>query len=133
MGLQCGPDVGLDSPEGGSMKISRLGTLAFVLLLGASVMAQDISTRQMAQKTSHSRQTKIVRLTGKVSDDGTRFVEGASQRVWLIKNLEMLKGYEGQLAILKGETVRDSNGLQVLSIAHQVSYAANWGDSAFRR
>jgi hypothetical protein len=96
-------------------------------------MAQDISTRQMAQKTSHSRQTKIVRLTGKVSDDGTRFVEGASQRVWLIKNLEMLKGYEGQLAILKGETVRDSNGLQVLSIAHQVSYTANWGDSAFRR
>lgn len=117
--------------KGGGVNISRLGVLAFVLLLCAGVLAQE--TAKPAQQASHSRHTKIVRMAGKVSSDGTKFVEGASQRVWLVKNVEMLRGYEGQEANLRGQIAPETNAIQVLSIGAQVSYTANWGDSAFRR
>lgn len=113
------------------MKISRLRVFACVLLLCAGVLAQE--TTKPAQQASHSRHSKVVRMAGKVSSDGTKFVEGASQRVWLVKNVEMLKGYEGQEANLRGQVSPETNAIQVLSISPQVSYTANWGDSAFRR
>lgn len=70
---------------------------------------------------------------GQVSEDGTKFVENLSRKVWQISNLEMLKGYEGQSVELRGQAVPSTNLFLLLSIHPQVSYTARWSDSAFRR
>lgn len=109
------------------MKISRLGTVVFgLLLLYGSVIAQESGPYKTV------RRTKQLDMTGRISRDDT-FVESRSQRVYVIKNLEMIKGYEGQEVAVRVSTATDRSVIEVISIKRQVSYTANWGDSAFRR
>ena len=115
------------------MKASRLGILAFGLLLCGSVLAQQSDKGNIVGKDSYGRRAKAVDMTGKVSNDGNTFAEGRSQRVCFIKNVEMLKGYEGQEVVIRAKTALDAHVIQIISIKRQVSYRANWGDSAFRR
>lgn len=115
------------------MKASRLGILAFGLLLCGSVLAQQSDKGNIVGKDSYGRRAKPVDMTGKVSNDGNTFVEGWSQRVCVIKNVDMLKGYEGQDVFVRAKIALEPNVIQVISIKRQVSYRANWGDSAFRR
>jgi len=117
---------------GGSMKKLRVATVGLVVLASLSIAAQDMAKPDV-QKTSPARHAKTVRISGKVSEDGTRFVEETSQKTWLITNLEMLKGHEGQQVALRGRIGPETNTMQVLSIRGQVTYTANSGDSAFRR
>jgi len=115
------------------MKTSRLWGLASCLMLCVAVVAQEGAAPQVAQKTLQARSAKTIRMSGKVSDDGTRFVENASQRVWLVKNIEALKGFESQQASLRGRVNGDTNRIEVLSITGQQSHTAHLSDSAFRR
>jgi hypothetical protein len=115
------------------MKTSRLWGLACCLTLSIAGVAQQGAAPQVQQKTSRTHSAKTVRLSGKVSDDGTRFIESISQRVWLIKNIDALKGFESQQASLRGRVDADTNLIQVLSITGAASHSAHLSDSAFRR
>ena len=115
------------------MKALRLGIFALLVLLCASVAAQDTAKSGRAQKTPQSRQTRTVRVRGNISADGTRFVEAVNQKIWLIKNVDMCKGYEGQQAIVRGQIAPETSVIQVISISAQPTYSASWSDSAFRR
>ncbi len=114
------------------MNSSRLWGLACCLTLCIAVVAQEAAP-QVQQKTSQTHSAKTIRMSGKVSDDGTRFIENASQRVWLVKNIEALKGFESQQARLRGRVDADTNLIQVLSITGEASHSAHLSDSAFRR
>jgi hypothetical protein len=96
-------------------------------------MAQDGTRPASEPKISQAHRFKTVRLSGKVSDDGTRFVDDASRRVWIIKNIEALKGFESQQALLRGRVDGGTNLIQVLSITGQQTHTAHMSDSAFRR
>ncbi|HXZ31809.1 MAG TPA: hypothetical protein VEH30_05980 [Terriglobales bacterium] len=110
-------------------KLPLLAITGVVLLGSLSLAAQDAAN---LQKTSPRQHAKAIRISGKVSDDGARFVD-TDQRVWLVTNPEMLKGYEGKQAAVRAQRGVDSNTIQVLSIKRPVSCTANWSDSAFRR
>lgn len=115
------------------MKMSRLWVVTFCLSLSVGVMAQEATRTAVTPKTAQAKHIKTVRLSGKVSDDGTKFVDDASQRVWLVKNIEALKGFERQHAQLRGRVDGDTNLIQVLSITGQEIHTAHLSDSAFRR
>jgi hypothetical protein len=114
------------------MKASMVWVFAFCLSLSLGVMAQESTSTTPVSKTQ-AHHLKTVRLSGKVSDDGTRFVDGASGRIWLVRNIQALKGFESQQALLRGRTDGDSNLIQVLSITVQETHSAHLSDSAFRR
>lgn len=115
------------------MRTSKLWVLGFCLSLSAAVKAQGPTTPAAPPKTAQPHHAKTVRLSGKVSEDGTRFVDDASRRVWIVKNIDGLKGFENQLAFLRGRIDGDTNLIQVLSIVVQQSHTAHLSDSAFRR
>jgi hypothetical protein len=115
------------------MKSSWLWGLTSCLVLCTAVVAQEGTAPPVAQKASQTRSAKTIRLLGKVSDDGTRFIENVSQRVWIVKNIEALKGFESQQASLRGRVEADTNLIQVLSVTGEASHSAHLSDSAFRR
>jgi hypothetical protein len=115
------------------MKTSIRWAVPFCLLLSVGVTAQEATTPAPAAKTAQAHHSKTIRLSGKVSDDGTRFVDEANGRVWLVKNVEALKGFESQQALLRGRIDGDTNLIQVLSITIQETHSAHLSDSAFRR
>jgi hypothetical protein len=117
---------------GGSMKKLGVATVGLVVLVSLSMAAQDMAKPDV-QKTSQARHVKTIRISGKVSQDGTRLVEETSQKSWLVSNLETLKGYEGQQVALRGRIGPETNTIQVLSIRGLGTYTANSSDSAFRR
>ena len=72
-------------------------------------------------------------MSGKISDDGTRFVDDASGRVWIARNIEALKGFESPQAFLRGRIDGNANLIEVLSVIAQQANTAHLNDSAFRR
>jgi hypothetical protein len=114
------------------MKSSMLLGLACCLTLCFAVVAQEAAPQGQG-KTAQTHSAKTIRMSGKVSNDGTRFIENASQRVWLVKNIEALKGFESQQTSLRGRVDGDTNLIQVLSITGEAGHSAHLSDSAFRR
>jgi hypothetical protein len=108
-------------------KLTLLAAVALVALASVSMAAQAPGKQP---KVPHS---KAIRISGKVSEDGTRLVQETTEKVWLVTNPEVLKGFEGAQAVVRARRAADTNTIQVLSIKRPVSYTANWGDSAFRR
>jgi hypothetical protein len=133
--MKHGSKVRLNVRSGGRMRLSKLWIFPFCLSLSLGVVAQESTTPAPAPapKTAQAHHIRTVRLSGKVSDDGTRFIDEASRRVWLVKNVEALKGFESQLALLRGRVDGDTNLIQVLSIVIQETHSAHLSDSAFRR
>jgi hypothetical protein len=115
------------------MKKMRMAALAFAVLVSMNIAAQDVTKPEASPKALPAKHTKAIRISGKVSDDGARFVEDANQKVWIVTNLNAMKGFEGQQAVLRGRIGSQANTIQVLSIKGQDRYTANWSDSAFRR
>jgi hypothetical protein len=60
-------------------------------------------------------------------------VEDKNQKVWVIGNLEAMKEFEGQRAVLRGRREAETNTIQVLSIRGLGTYPVNLWDSALRR
>jgi hypothetical protein len=104
-----------------------------VVLGSLSLVGQDAAKPQVDLKNSQARHAKVIRISGKVSDDGTRVVEDKNQKVWVVGNLGAMKGFEGQKTVLRGRAEAESNTIQVLSIRGLGTYSANAWDSAFRR
>ncbi len=111
-------------------KSTLFACVAIVVACCVLVPAQDAPQKQT---NFHSQHAKTVRVSGKVSGDARLFADDSSQKLWVLTNSEMLKGFEGQSVVLRGRVGTESNQLHVLRVERQVSYTANWGDSAFRR
>jgi hypothetical protein len=108
-------------------KLTMLAGVALVALASVSVAAQAPGKQP---KATHS---KAIRISGKVSEDGARLVQDTTEKVWLVTNPEVLKGFEGAQAVVRARRAVDTNTIQVLSIQRPARYTANWSDSAFRR
>jgi hypothetical protein len=115
------------------MRKTGMWVLAWVLSTCITVVAQDSARGGASPKSAKAQHSRTIRLSGKVSDDGTRFIDDAKQRVWVIKNIEVLKGFESQQASLRGRVDGDTNLIEVLSIAGEETHTAHLSDSAFRR
>ena len=78
---------------------------------------------------------KAVILSGKVSDDGKMIVSDTNEK-WAVSNTDALMGREGQPVTVKCRLDLEKNKVQIISIKpaqNEMKYAANKGDSAFRR
>lgn len=115
--------------------MNKLGmaVVACIVLGSLSLAGQDSAKTQIDSKNSQARHVKAIRISGKVSDDGTRIVEDKNRKMWIIGNLEAVRGFEGEKAVLRGRVEPETNTIQVLSIRGLGTYAANSWDSAFRR
>ena len=110
------------------MKKIGLALLLILVLFAGTAVGQI-----PAQSKSNS--AKAVSLSGRVSDDGKSLITRDGQ-AWSITNLGALSGHEGRQVKAKCQIASGTHDILVLSvkaIAAQVKYAANPGDSAFRR
>jgi hypothetical protein len=111
------------------MKKWCVTSIALVLLLSISVLAQEASKRQSASR-------KTISVSGKMSDDGRWLLRDADSQVWTVSNPEALQGYAGQEVVIRCQLVPDRNEVRVVSVKPakgEPAYATRWGDSAFRR
>jgi hypothetical protein len=96
----------------------------FLLVVAAPASAQ---TRAQASP-------KKAVVSGKVSEDGTTLI--GDHHTWSVENPRTLAGREGRLVKVKCRLFPDASKIVVLSVKpadSQTQYAANPGDSAFRR
>jgi hypothetical protein len=108
--------------------------LALVLLMASSALAQEQGKpdTNQAHRQTWAASTKALTVSGKVSDDGRRFITDIDTE-WAINNAEALKGREGRLVTIKCYVDSDKNRIQVLSVKTDAQYTAMHSDSAFRR
>ena len=102
--------------------------LATTLLLSGTAAAQSNAPDQ-------SLASKTMTIFGMVSDDGRTLV-AKNSHTWSITNPGMLTGREGHRVKIKCRVYQDTTNILVLAVKlidTQTQYAANKGDSAFRR
>jgi hypothetical protein len=110
-------------------------SLAALVLTSSFALAQElakpgVATQEHTQTWTAS--TKALSVSGKVSDDGIRFITDIDTE-WAINNTAAVKGNEGRLVTIKCYVDSDKNRIQVLSVKRDAQYAAKYSDSAFRR
>jgi hypothetical protein len=101
------------------------------LALGAAVLL--FSAAGAAQTGTKPSSTKAV-VSGKVSPDGKTII--GDHNTWSVSNPALLAGREGHLVKLKVRLYAATNEIRILAVRlldSQTQYAANRGDSAFRR
>jgi len=101
------------------------------LISGGVVLFALIAILASAQGMSG----KAVIISGKVSDDGKIIVSDANEK-WAVSNTDALMGREGQPITVKCRLDPEKNQVRIISIRpaqSEAKYAANQGDSAFRR
>jgi len=86
-----------------------------------------------AAQSAHAK-LKPVTLTGRVSQDGQMLMADQGTN-WILSNTQAVKGHEGRLVTVKCRLEPAQNRMQVLSVkdSSEARFAANLGDSAFRR
>lgn len=102
--------------------------LAVVVSMSSFALAQE---RGKPDTQTWAASTKALTVSGKVSDDGKRFITDIDTE-WTINNPESLKSHEGHLVTIKCYVDSDKDRIQVLSVKSP-QYAAMHSDSAFRR
>lgn len=110
------------------MKKLLVSSLVFPFLFSGVAAAQS----QSAEK---SIVTKIVTLSGRLSDDGKYFLAKHGQ-VWTITNPDAVSGQAGHELKLKVELVSAAHEIEVRAfkvVATEVRLVANPSDSAFHR
>ena len=109
------------------MKKFLLSLFAAAFLLAATSAGQDLS--------AEPETGKAVVLSGQASEDGKHLLAKKGEP-WSVVNPGALAGHEGQLVKVKCRISSRSREIRVLSVkavARPLKYAANPGDSAFRR
>jgi hypothetical protein len=114
--------------------------LAIVLLMPVSVFGQDTPGADTAARPKFDGQrtpTKRATISGKVGEDG-KTLTTYKNFLWTVTDPDILKEYQGQQVKVKCQFAADpgTNEIRVLSvrvIQTEIKYAANKGDSAFRR
>jgi hypothetical protein len=122
------------SKEGWMTRLMAI-SLAAVVLTSSLALAQEPAKsggtgQDRAQNWTAS--TKALSVSGKVSDDGRRFITDIDTE-WAINNSAAVKGSEGRMVTIKCYVDSDKNRIQVLSLKRDAQYAAKYSDSAFRR
>jgi hypothetical protein len=115
------------------MRASILATLAVVLVIPASALAQEQTVPTQDHATAFS--AKPLTVSGKVSADGKTFLTDIDSE-WQVSNADALKGHEGRMVRVKCYVDTEKNSIKVLSVKRENSesnYAARNTDSAFRR
>jgi len=116
-------------------------TRLMAISLGVVVLASSLALAQEPAKPGGAQQehpqswtasTKALSVSGKVSDDGTRFITDIDTE-WAINNSAAVKGSEGRVVTIKCYVDPDKNRIQVLSVKRDAQYTAKYSDSAFRR
>jgi len=104
------------------------------LMVGVALAQEQGKPNSPSQdhRQSWAASTKALTVSGKVSDDGKRFITDIDTE-WAINNADALKGREGRLVTIKCYVDPDKNRIQVLSVKTDAQYTAMHGDSAFRR
>ena len=107
------------------MKRLVLSFLAVPLLLAVPAAGQN-----------HRREkSKFISISGRVSEDGKSLITKKGEP-WSVTNPDALAGHESQQVKIKCQVSVASRDIRVLSVqtvATQIKYTANPGDSAFRR
>ena len=115
------------------MKKAVLTSLFLTLSIGVAAAAQN--TTKLGDSATQAAHPKAVTISGRISEDGKAFVSEQDD-VWEVSNAKTLAGREGQQVVVKCQLYPDKNEMRVLAVvraAGEVKYAANRGDSAFRR
>lgn len=109
-------------------------TCAAVLFLSSTAMAQNSASGSSKNTAAPHASAKAVIMSGVVSDDAKNFVSD-DNTIWTVSNPAVLMGHEGQEVSVKCQ-LAEKNTIRVFSVklgVREVHYAANKGDSAFRR
>ena len=110
------------------MKNLILSFLAIPFLLPIPAAGQNNNSGQSAT-------AKSITISGRVSEDGKSLI-AKNGEPWSVTNPDALTGHESQQVKVKCQVFSASYDVRVLSVktvAAQVKYSANPGDSAFRR
>jgi hypothetical protein len=99
-----------------------------ITLLAFAALAQA-QTKSAQPKASPQN---VVVLSGKVSDDGTMFVNDSINK-WTVVNSSSLKGKEGEHVAVRGRVDPDKHTNYILSVTPERVVKPNLSDSAFRR
>jgi len=100
-------------------------------MIFAAVVICTLATLAAAQGMSK----KTLTISGKVTDDAKMIVSDDNEK-WFVSNTDALMGREGQQITVKCRLDLEKNQVQILSfkpLQNEMKYAANKGDSAFRR
>jgi hypothetical protein len=92
-------------------KMRKLLNIFFAVSLLMSVVA--VAQDTMKQDTMS---TKVVSVTGKISDDGKTFVSDKDSKSLTIVNPDAVKGHEGHHVTLKAHVNADKNEVHVVSL-----------------
>ena len=100
--------------------MKKLMSISFVLALAVSLLALAQETTKpgaMKPETTKAEKAsaKAVSLFGKVSADGTTFVD-KDNKSWTVSNPDALKGHEGHEVTLKAHTDAAKNEIHVVSV-----------------
>jgi hypothetical protein len=112
--------------------------LAIALLLSGYAMAQNAAKPDDIKQDNAKAQGAPKRATtiaGHVSQDGKTLVSDEDV-VWAVSNPNALAGHEGQQVTVKCQVYPNQNEIHVFFVKtgqRETKYAANNGDSAFRR
>jgi hypothetical protein len=97
--------------------------LASILVILAVVIALTAFTQYgnqggMSQQTSTTEKaaTKVVTLSGKISDDGKTLVSDKDNKSWTISNPDAVKGHEGHEVKVKVHEDADKNEIHIVSV-----------------
>jgi membrane protein implicated in regulation of membrane protease activity len=112
--------------------------LAIALLVSGYTLAQDMTKPGDTKQDSVNAQgtsKKAATISGQVSHDGKALVSD-EDIIWAVSNPNALTGHEGQLVAVKCQVFPGKNEIHVFFVntgQGETKFAANKGDSAFRR
>ena len=109
--------------------------VAIFSLMPVTASAQHSSKAAETSPTSLKSSMKAVILSGQISQDGKALISREND-IWTIHNPDALAGHEGKVVVVKCQWLADKNAIHVFTVKVaplEVRFAANKGDSAFRR
>jgi hypothetical protein len=116
------------------MRAYLMTVVALPLLVFGIATAQDRPTPATSSYVANAP-SKPITVLGKVSDDGRILLTDIDSE-WTVSNPNVLKGYEGSVVRIRCYVDSESGRIRVVTARKEeggLKYAAQFGDSAFRR
>jgi hypothetical protein len=104
-----------DNFEGDENKMKKLMAICFaMLILTFGIASAQDTMKSDTMKADTSK--KAVNVTGKISEDGKKFVSDSDSKSWTIVNPEAVKGHEGHHVTLTAHANADKSEVHVVSL-----------------
>ena len=94
--------------------MKKLLTLCVALSLVCGVALAQCTMKHDEMKSDAS--AKLMKITGKISDDGKTFVNDKDGKSWTISNPDAVKGHEGHHVVLSAHVYADKGEVHVMSL-----------------